>query len=125
MSKFKVGDRVRRVGKPHTAGIFPVGMEGVVTSSFSDNRYVLDGDDRYSHDPDFLELVEEKGPVRTKTIKEIVPGIYGNILVATMAGRPHIRMGLDDTGKIYSAEDLTHAIEIFTSIRDALRDNEQ
>lgn len=55
---------------------------------------------------------QQDSPVRTVTRKEIVPGVYGNVVVDYEGG---IRM---DTTT--SADDLTAAIETLTAIRDAL-----
>lgn len=86
MSKFKVGDRVRRIGNGHVT-LSPLGREvTVVKGSIDTLRHAVwyeneRGDVVWSDEKNW-ELVNTS-PVRTitKTRKEIVPGTYGAVKV--------------------------------------------
>ena len=79
MGKFKVGDQVKRVtcfsrelGEYFTGTPFQV--VGVTSTGVVDPN-------GGNHAAGFLEL--DEGPVRTVTRKEIVPGVYGVVSVAS------------------------------------------
>lgn len=81
MSKFKAGDRVRDVtfSGPIFATVVEVGLLGRVRVKWDDE----DGEGvRFFPASDF-ELIEPvtPSPVRVKTVKEIVPGVYGRVAV--------------------------------------------
>ena len=60
-----------------------------------------------------------KSPVRTVTRKEIVPGVYGKVVVTTEEGC-YPAISVTDCIDI---SDLTAAIKTLTEIRDAMQDN--
>lgn len=85
MTKFKIGDRVRRISSAH--GGMTRGDVGEVTYISPAGGYIrikgFDPDPEILHDPRYFEFVSQFGPVRTETIerKVIVPGIYGKVNV--------------------------------------------
>lgn len=120
MSKFKVGDRVRRV--KHTGWInnCPVGFETVVDELLGSRGFWYVGDDGQRQNSSSLGDWEIVGPVRTVSRKEIVSGKYGRLVVgAPVDGRAEI--SFDPFSRHYlSADELTAAIETLTAIRDVL-----
>lgn len=120
MSTFRIGDTVRRIDGGHPSGHFPVGRVGIVTGfRAGDNRYVLDGDVKYSHDPDYLELVcsSAASPVRTVTRKEIVRGNYGTVSVGATAGNAVM---LEVPARFHGEKELRAAAATFLELADAL-----
>jgi hypothetical protein len=123
MSKFKVGDRVRRAKK----AIFPE-IHGVL-----DRTYTVVNDDiagvtldgvECPVDPSCIELVQpaSPSPVITKTVKEIVPGKYGRIEVVGAESRVDCdipRVFIEGIGW-FNASDLRDASRIFLELADAL-----
>ena len=89
MSKFNIGDRVRRINCEHDT--LKVGDEGVISGvSDNGNVMIMGGDPRYSHMEENLELVERlkstpapsiPSPIVTETVTRIEPGVYGRIEV--------------------------------------------
>lgn len=137
MSKFKVGDKVRRV--KHTTGLFPkcpIGFETVVSGKYSpeadgfwyeDNRGCI----ARTGAPDDWELIEpaHQGPVRTVTTtrKEIDSGTFGNVKVKSLKGVSDKRVGIALGGDAYiamTASSLRAAAETFTQLADALESGE-
>lgn len=79
------------------------------------------------------QVREEKGPVRTVTRKEILPGVYGRIAVCENDYKHSVLIRLADaggeydekeTGHYFSTDQLTAAIATLTEIRDALEQNQ-
>ncbi len=123
MSKFKVGDRVRRtnnkVSHRHFTYPMKVGDEAVV-SKIEGGYIVLEGKGEfYTWHDDGFELVE--GPVRIVTRLEIVGGDYGKVHVSTYDDT-RARIGIDS---IMNAKELTDAIATLAAIRDALQDQDK
>ena len=76
------------------------------------------------------DMAAEKGPVRTVTKKEIVPGVYGCVSVshawpklAVALIDPNVKADHIGHANLTKAE-LTDAIETLTRIRDALEESE-
>lgn len=120
MSKFNVGDRVRRVKNP--AKWAPIGYETIVTSDGHNLTYTDKQGDRdvLINYPDW-EIVED-GPVRTVTRKEIVPGEYGKVIVATgvmSTTTPWVSC----EGNLTSDE-LRSAAMVFSQLAEALEDQQ-
>lgn len=118
MSKFKVGDRVRRVGS--TMPWAPYGYECAVVGIGPSGSVVYIGRDgkESSCEPADLELVSpavSPSPVRTKTVKEIVPGKYGVVEVRTSAPDIHI-----PDNRLWTPATLREAARIFNELADAL-----
>lgn len=130
MAKFKIGDRVRRVGKPHTKGHWPVGKEGVISDFAADGFAILQDDFPCMHDPEYLELTETpQGPVRTKTVREIVDGIYNRVKVFNLHGVSDKRIGVrltsnNDNANMVSmdATELRAAALVLTQLAEALEE---
>lgn len=116
MSKFKVGDRVRRITQDHAYGL-KIGEVGKIDSFVSSNPHIEGEDVHLAHAPEFLELVAPTSPVRLETRKVIVPGVYGAIQIATV---------YDDGVNIYSnpgkwsAADLRTAAAVLNELAEAL-----
>lgn len=104
MPKFRIGDRVQFKNSIHQALI----------ESFDGSMYAL----KYDHGgvgcamwEDYeLELVTPTGPVRTKTVTEIIPGLYNGVKVNDPAQFPatpnhaHVSMfGYLDTFELRAA----------------------
>lgn len=119
MSKFKVGDRVRRVSNFREAlGPYFTGVPFDVASIRDD--VVIDPNGG-NHSEVFLAH-EPALPVRTRTITEIVPGKYAGFHVgANDAGRVHVVQGTDE---MYTAAELRAAARVFVSLAEALEENE-
>lgn len=144
MSKFKVGDKVRRV--KHTTGLFPkcpIGFETVVLVKYSpeaDGFWYEDncGCIARTGALDDWELIEpaHQGPVRTVTTssKVIEPGVYGRVKVGIVYGRgQRVAIGINFVGRGDVAEtdnaalspaELRAAAETFTQLADALENSE-
>ncbi len=134
MSKFKVGDKVRRV--KHTTGLFPkcpIGFETVVLVKYSpeadgfwyeDNRGCI----ARTGALDDWELIEpaHQGPVRTVTTtrKEIVPGVYNGITVHGTCKDPCAVYAEIEFGGIAGAFALRAMANTFTQLADALESGE-
>ncbi|UXN70941.1 hypothetical protein N8A98_07060 [Devosia neptuniae] len=79
-------------------------------------------------DSNLVALWEDAGPVRTVTRKEIVPGVYGDILVDRTANDGSlVLLGFKSASGIFprvrsnfNSAELTAAIATLTTIRDAL-----
>ena len=119
MSKFKVGDRVRRVSDPQSGA--PIGYETSVTKI--DGWYLeYQGKTGQMGLSSFenWELVQPASPpspVRTKTVKEIVRGVYSGVHVCDV----------DKVGGVWveifgqrTASELREASRIFLELADAL-----
>ena len=74
-----------------------------------------------------LELVRPQGPVRTRTVTEIVPGVYGRLEIDTF-NHLGVAVGFVNSDGVcrfavrLAADELTAAIETLTQIRDALKE---
>lgn len=113
---------------PHNTRVMVGDMEG-----HSNRCFALDGTHEYGNQN--LDLIalwsdEPTSPVRTVTRKEIVPGTYGRISVASDAdGYASIALTTFDTGpsqldEVYrrslKAPELRAAAKVFTDLADAL-----
>ena len=138
MSKFKVGDRVRRIGHTGIIHNCPIGHETVVDQLLGKDPYGFwyiapDGDRQNSSNWGDWELVESPGPVRTVTRKEIITGVYGRISVSQQGGdEPRLLIALADLGgnvnmvhQGWSLDELSDAISNLTAIRDALQEQDK
>ena len=124
MSKFKVGDRVRRTSNfSQSLGEFFQGSEFKV-AVFNDNGGIIDPLG-YSHGPEYLELVTGL-PVRTVTRTEIVPGHYGRVVVGPhLAGRSRIDVSMTNPPgdpESLDAAELRAAARVFISLAEALEE---
>lgn len=113
MSKFKVGDRVRRVRD--ITDWAPLGFEATVLNH---GCYM----DRHGASTMLVdsqwELATPVSPVRTITRKEIVPGPYSGFHVgANDQGRVHVVQG---SKEMYSPSELRAAAATFIELADAL-----
>lgn len=64
------------------------------------------------------------GPVRDVTRKEIIPGIYGTMLVSDVKNDSvHVRMHMDDIGRRYTAKDLGEMADMLHQMQFALLEN--
>lgn len=124
MSKFKVGDRVRFVGAgPYQSKSFHVGGLYEV-SAIEDATLHVSRDDEGDPNgwrPEYFELVQpaSPSPVRTKTVKEIVPGKYGAVHVSA----PSFANGVASvslTDSVFNPSELREAARIFNELADAL-----
>lgn len=77
---------------------------------FSDNNGGL-----RTRPKDEFDIVEDLSPVRTVTRKEIVPGVYGGVVIG---GNGSILL----PQKVYKAEQLREAAHILNQIAEALED---
>lgn len=116
MSKFKVGDKVRRV--KHTTGLVyqcPIGFEAVVSGEYSpksDGFWYVNNCGHLVHTraPDDWELIEpaHQGPVRTATTtrKEIAPGKHGPLTVSDYPSYRRVKIQVElaimDKSQLYS-----------------------
>jgi hypothetical protein len=121
MSKFKVGDRVRRVG--NTCEWAPYGYECIVEHVYLDGciEYIGEDDAGHASEPKDWELVQPAypSPVVTKTVttKEIVPGKYGPVSIEH-ADRAHVCVEM--VKGFSTASELREASRIFLELADAL-----
>jgi hypothetical protein len=132
MSKFKVGDRVRALKSER--GAFTQGEEYTVGGKYhAENGFragvVRDdaGVENGWSDHNF-ELVSPTGPVVTETVKRIVPGVYGRVVIS-----PHAETSVTHVGVTFepiighgyaalSAPELRAAAAVLTQLADALED---
>jgi hypothetical protein len=127
MSKFKVGDKVRRV--EDSSWYAPIGFETVIFS-VGDGRLLFTdivGRVRPTN-PSYWELIEpaHQGPVRTVTTtrKVIGSGTFGDVKVRGVSDkRVGIALG-SDAYIAMSASSLRAAAETFTQLADALESGE-
>lgn len=120
---FKVGDKIRRVATPVRGA--PIGFETVVVEPESDvgadRVWYRDRDEDIVHgDINAFELIS-KGPIRTVTRQEIIPGTYDGVVV----------MGVDPGGELHVSlipmatrdpDRLDRAAAVLTALAGALRD---
>ena len=118
MSKFKVGDRVRRINSDHAIGM-RVGQIGIVDGFVSGNPHVEGEDKGLAHSPDNLELVASQGPVVTETVKRIVPGVYGTVVVG---GRDNefLPLAVSFNQRHFTAPELRAAAAVLLELAGAL-----
>ncbi len=134
MGKFKVGDRVRVVRHRAFSGNDASGASGLVgeiitlgkkhrdlESDLFEVFSVVDADPAagWLIRSDDIEHVAES-PVRTVTRREIVPGIYGAVDIAT-DGWLSVKFDEGDP----TADTLREAAHILNQIAEALEDNEK
>ena len=121
MTKFKVGDRVRRVSKSEFPSEFgSVGDEFTVTGFYTPDSLQLSSDDRRHLNGAIcsaFELVTPAGPVREVTRKEIVPGTYG-VVDTSEATADGVRIKFPAAR--CSATELREAATVFNQLADAL-----
>lgn len=127
MSKFKVGDRVRRVANGYSS--VPIGYETEVLDLLgSSSRFFysdMDGDRLNTRD-EYWELVTPASPVRSVPRKEIMPGVYGRVRVgASINGWVEVQyvrrdIPVDIDGAALNAAELRAAAATFTVLADAL-----
>lgn len=122
MSKFKIGDRVRRT-KPRDAS-FGGSDEFTVCAATACGSIVEEKEDgAYYHIADSLELVAPATncPIRTVTRREIVPGRYGGVVVErntiTDNPAPFVRFYAQA-----NANELREAAHIFNQIAEVLEE---
>lgn len=121
MSKFKVGDRIKRVADPILG--LPIGYETEVYTVNGDqitywNSAGLIG---MSHESNW-ELVKPASPpspVRTVTRKEIVFGDYGPVVINSSGVEKCVWVHIEDD---LNASELSDVINTLTQVRDALAD---
>src|SRR5690606_24872348 len=113
MSKFKVGDKVRR--KNHDHASLKVGQVGCVRNTDSTGVQIDGEDNDFWHQDGNLELVTE-GPVRTVTRREIVPGTYDGVRVGDVDGGYVTILGL--TQAAWSADELRSAAMILSQLAE-------
>lgn len=127
MSKFKIGDKVRITRNtrgwnkdriPSAGKEFTLSHQTGVWDG-EESWGVTDPDCYYRYKESEMELVV--GPVRTKTVTEIVDGDYGKVHVSTY-DETRARIGIDS---IMNAKELTDAIATLTAIRDALQEQDK
>lgn len=125
MSKFKVGDRVRRVAES-TASVGCFGKVGV-DYTIAAPASILSGDWRSECGIRISEdyfVLADTSPVRSVIRKEFVDGRFGWVEVRSLDGvanrRVGIKIGSGGDAVALSAPELTAAIATLTTIRDAL-----
>lgn len=132
MSKFKVGDKVRRINYGHPGK--EVGEVGVVDFVHDGGVHLAGEDPSYSHQEANLVLLDVPAfPVRTKTVTEIVEGVYGRISIKQQGGdEPRLLIALANPGGHvemthhgWSLNELSEAITNLTAIRDALQEQDK
>lgn len=120
MSKFKVGDRVRRVRDEHMG--MRSGDEAIVKRVTAYNHVELN-EFRGQHWNDLLELANPS-PIRAVTRREIVPGTYGSVVVdrntTTDSPAPFVRFYAQA-----GASELREAARIFSDIADVLDEQKE
>lgn len=122
MSKFKIGEKVRYLRDDKDTRSFHKGGEYIVGGKYHTNGPtcgVLADDEgkENGHKDYYFELVtQETGPVRTRTVTEIVDGYYGVLKIVKYSDTTvHVLVG-----SVCNADELTEAIKNLTAIRDAL-----
>ena len=125
-TEFKVGDRVRRV-KGYNDGS-PNGHEAVISKieelNFRDEdcgSLWATFEDETSGYLKYFELVTQsyKSPVVEKTVKTIVPGVYGIVGVSGVDAK-YVYL----TGCEFTASDLRHAAKVFEELASALEESQ-
>lgn len=123
MSKFRIGDKVRvsnlrpgmNPGKMDTLGHEYIIKGHAGEFDGEDSWSVTDVNCYYRYKDSELELLE--GPVRTRTVTEIVEGNYGKVEVGGVDARGGRRIFVSAT---FVKAELTDAISTLIAIRDAL-----
>lgn len=122
MSKFKVGDKVRRVRSP--LWFAPIGFESTVSAYGEFLLFTGLNGETFSLWEEHWELI---GPVRTVTTtsKVVEPGVYGRVVVAAhddddvFVGIAGNALGERVVYRL-TASELRAAAETFTQLADAL-----
>lgn len=133
MGKFKVGDRVRLIsyldenvasGRYFNGEAFKIAMVNY-------HGGIVDPDGM-THGPQYLEHVAEaqapiESPIRTVTRRELVPGVYGVILVnqapSSTGNKVDVTFKHIDGHTWYDANELRSAAMILSQLAEALDDN--
>lgn len=118
MSKFKVGDKVRRINS--SLGSLTFGQVGRVRNTNSMGVQIVGECEDIWHLDENMELVSE-GPVRTVTRREVVGGVYGDVGVSVHPDgeiQIEMRMLTKDAKRVLSAA------MILSQIAEALDDKE-
>lgn len=133
MSKFKVGDRVTLKSDVNQGVGWTHGNEYVVTRVYQDehgyNRIKTNTDDHGSTTNGWLAEYFEPimiGPIRTVTRKEIVPGVYGKVLINSYdkeSSTVWINVKEDFGCVEFNSEQLREAAHILNQIAEALEDD--
>lgn len=122
-AKFKVGDKVRVVRPRLDHKEKHKGIEFTIENQEYDigdeASWFGRGSESYVWAESELELVHTS-PVRERTIKEVVTGLYGIVRVDEGANAPVVISMMGTR----SVEELTEAINHLTAIRDALASKE-
>lgn len=133
MSKFKVGDRVSDLYPAASAIGTNAGTIRERDPSGESWRIDWDGTTLFKDcwADDQIRLIDQPDepalPVRTVTrtvtVTEIVPGIYGSIMVSEPGDYAvFIRMHIEDHGKFMDAAQLRAAGRLFVSLAEALEE---
>lgn len=115
MSKFKVGDRVRRISGMHKG--MSAGDESTVSEVYGHKHVALDSFSG-EHWEVCLELADTS-PIRTVTRREIVSGVYGIVSVAPNASR----CAFVPKARDYTASDYREAAHLFNQLAEVLEEN--
>lgn len=126
MTEFKIGDRVRNVSDRGVAGV-PIGFEAEVLEidANGDLKFQDAQDYRRVRPYEDYELVQPEGPVRTETVRKIVPGVYGRVTVGDRYGKGvwfEVSEGLDG-GLVLTADELDALADTARQLAEALRDD--
>lgn len=124
MSKFKVGDRVRRVRHTGRINNCPIGFETVVEELLGTGGFWYVGDDgqrQNSSKLDDWELVTV-GPVRERIVKEVVRGKYGRLrtLEISPSGVNSRSAAVALENRFYTQSDLREIASLISATADAL-----
>ena len=88
---------------------------------WNDNEHTPEGQAEFARMKRlYAEDMDETGPVRTVTRKEIIPGVYGLVTVENRVGGCRLAFPRDNFFCAENADELTEVIETLTQIRDAL-----
>lgn len=114
MSKFKVGDEVRRINYNH--GSLKLGQVGRVRNTDSTGVQIVGECDDFWHQDENLELVSE-GPVRTVTRREVFEGKYGIVRVDRHRDQIVVTISPED-GHQPTGDDLRSATMVLSQLAE-------
>jgi hypothetical protein len=119
MSKFKIGDRVRRVAGGSPA--LDVGTEHIVSAVIGNSELMIEGRSQ-TWSQDYFELVSAAGPVRERVVKEIVRGKYGRLNTLEIApnGVNSRSAAVALETRFYTQADLREIAGLISATADAL-----
>ena len=126
MSKFSVGDRVRLKMDYGSAKLGDIGAVDGLPMCGDDIysvKFDAGGHSLFGHRIELVQPDSTPSPVRTKTVREIVPGKYGRVEVGPneqQFGVAYVRFFSKDAWSIMSAASLREAARIFLDLADAL-----